>query len=74
MADLSGVDHYEVLQVSPRADRETIQRVFRYLAKRYHPDNRDSGDPDRFKQLLEAGEAPTTKGQPRGRQSILNYD
>jgi len=25
-------------------------------------------------QLLEAGEAPTTKGQPRGRQSILNYD
>jgi len=43
-----------VLQVSPRADRETIQRVFRYLAKRYHPDNRDSGDPDRFKQLLES--------------------
>jgi uncharacterized membrane protein len=28
----------------------------------------------RFKQILEAGEAPTTKGQPRGRQSILNYD
>jgi uncharacterized membrane protein len=28
----------------------------------------------RFKQLLEAGEAPTTEGQPRGRQSILNYD
>ena len=28
----------------------------------------------RFKQLLEAGEAPTTKGQSRGRQSMLNYD
>jgi uncharacterized membrane protein len=28
----------------------------------------------RFKQLLEAGEVPTTKGQPRGTQSILNYD
>jgi uncharacterized membrane protein len=28
----------------------------------------------RFKQLLEAGESPTTQGQPRGRQSILNYD
>jgi uncharacterized membrane protein len=28
----------------------------------------------RFKQLLEAGEAPTTKGQPRGRRSIFNYD
>ena len=28
----------------------------------------------RFKQLMEAGETPTTAGQPRGRQSILNYD
>ena len=54
MAHSPGTDHYEILQVSPRADRETIQRVFRYLAKRYHPDNHDSGDPDRFKQLLES--------------------
>lgn len=28
----------------------------------------------RFKQLMEAGEIPTIEGQPRGRQSILNYD
>jgi uncharacterized membrane protein len=28
----------------------------------------------RFKQLLEAGEVPTTAGQPRGKQSRLNYD
>jgi uncharacterized membrane protein len=28
----------------------------------------------RFKALMEAGEIPTTVGQPRGRQSILNYD
>ena len=28
----------------------------------------------RFKQLMETGEVPTTEGQPRGRQSILNYD
>jgi uncharacterized membrane protein len=28
----------------------------------------------RFKQLMETGEVATTKGQPRGRQSILNYD
>lgn len=27
-----------------------------------------------FKQLMEAGEIPTIKGQPRGKQSILNYD
>jgi len=24
--------------------------------------------------LLEAGEVPTTAGQPRGKQSLLNYD
>ena len=50
----SSADHYEVLQVSPRADQDTIQRVFRHLAKRFHPDNSQSGDGDRFKEILEA--------------------
>jgi curved DNA-binding protein CbpA len=54
MADLETPDYYEMLQVSPRADRDTIQRVFRHLAKRYHPDNPESGDSVRFKQLVEA--------------------
>jgi uncharacterized membrane protein len=27
-----------------------------------------------FKQLMEAGEIATTEGQPRGKQSVLNYD
>jgi len=54
MDDLENADHYEVLQVSPRADHETIQRVFRHLAKRFHPDNTDSGDPERFKVVMEA--------------------
>jgi len=47
-------DHYEVLQLSPRADQDTVQRVYRHLAKRYHPDNGESGDSERFKQVLEA--------------------
>jgi curved DNA-binding protein CbpA len=47
-------DHYEVLQVSSRADADTIQRVFRHLAKRFHPDNSESGDAARFKQLMES--------------------
>ena len=42
-------DHYEVLQLSPCADSETIERVYRLLAKRYHPDNRDSGDELQFR-------------------------
>jgi uncharacterized membrane protein len=28
----------------------------------------------RFKQIMETGEVPTTKGQPRGKRSALNYD
>jgi len=47
-------DYYEVLQVSPRADRDTIERVFRYLAHRFHPDNRETGDSDRFTEIAEA--------------------
>jgi curved DNA-binding protein CbpA len=47
-------DYYEILQVSPRADRETIERVFRHLAKRYHPDNQDSGNPELFTRIVEA--------------------
>jgi len=47
-------DFYEILQLSPRADRDTIERVFRYLAKRYHPDNKDSGDSETFTRIAEA--------------------
>jgi curved DNA-binding protein CbpA len=47
-------DYYEILQISPRADGETIERVFRLLAKRLHPDNTVTGDADRFAELLEA--------------------
>lgn len=47
-------DYYELLQVSPRADVETIRRVFRHLAKRLHPDNGDSGSSERFQMLMDA--------------------
>jgi curved DNA-binding protein CbpA len=47
-------DFYEILQLSPRADRDTIERVFRHLAKRYHPDNPDSGNADTFSGIAEA--------------------
>jgi curved DNA-binding protein len=46
------VDHYEVLQLSPNATEETVERVYRLLAKRYHPDNQSTGDPDKFSSVL----------------------
>jgi curved DNA-binding protein CbpA len=42
------VDYYELMQISPNAEPGTIQRVFRMLAARYHPDNPQTGDVDRF--------------------------
>jgi curved DNA-binding protein CbpA len=47
-------DFYEVMQVSANADPETIDRVYRLLAQRYHPDNQQTGDESRFRTLLEA--------------------
>ncbi|MFQ5529227.1 MAG: J domain-containing protein [Gemmatimonadota bacterium] len=52
----SFVDHYEVLHLSPNADSETIERVFRLLAKRYHPDNGASGDEAKFRDVHTAYE------------------
>lgn len=54
MSDSEFTDYYEVLQVSPNADAETIDRVFRHLAKRYHPDNPETGDSQRFQVLMDA--------------------
>jgi len=42
------IDYYELLQISPNAELETIQRVYKMLAGRYHPDNPETGDADRF--------------------------
>jgi curved DNA-binding protein CbpA len=47
-------DYYEVLQVSTSAETETINRVFRMLAQRFHPDNKQTGNETRFRTILEA--------------------
>ena len=49
-------DYYEILEISPNANSDTIQRIFRHLAKRYHPDNPDTGDALRFSEIMEAHE------------------
>jgi curved DNA-binding protein CbpA len=48
------VDYYELLQISPNAEIETIKRVYRLLAARYHPDNPETADYDRFVLLNDA--------------------
>lgn len=50
------VDLYEMLQLSPNASGETIERVYRLLAKRYHPDNQDTGNAQKFSEVHNAYE------------------
>jgi len=48
------IDYYELLQISPKAELGTIQRVYCFLAGRYHPDNPETEDPEKFLLLQEA--------------------
>jgi DnaJ-class molecular chaperone len=48
------VDYYEVLQISANAEPETVHRVYRLLAQRFHPDNIETGDEGKFHALSEA--------------------
>jgi len=52
--DKTFVDYYEMLRVSPGAELESIQRVHRALAARYHPDNKETGNLERFLKVNEA--------------------
>ena len=52
----STVNYYDLLQISPQAETETIERVYRLLAARYHPDNQETGDTERFRLIQEACE------------------
>jgi len=47
-------DLYETLEISPNASQETIERMFRYFAQRYHPDREGTGNAERFRRIAEA--------------------
>ncbi len=47
-------DYYEFLEISPQATQETIHRVYRFLAARYHPDHSATGNLEKFTQLTQA--------------------
>ena len=50
-------DYYESLGVSRDASRDEIQRAYRKLARKYHPDlNKAAGSEDKFKEINEAYE------------------
>jgi curved DNA-binding protein CbpA len=70
MPDREPVDYYEVLQMSPTAEPEMIHRIYRLLAQRFHPDNRETGDTDRFRVVHEAYET-LSDAQKRAAYDVL---
>jgi len=54
MSNSEFIDYYELLEVSPNANTATIEKIFRYLASRFHPDVDPSGNRVRFNKLVAA--------------------
>jgi curved DNA-binding protein CbpA len=66
------IDYYEVLQVSANAEPDTIHRIYRLLAQRFHPDNRETGDSSRFRTIQEAYDALSDPAR-RAKYDVLHH-
>jgi len=49
-------DHYALLGVDPRANQETIQAAYNALAQKFNPENKQTGDKDKFATVNQAYE------------------
>lgn len=54
MTESHSADLYELLELSPNASFETVERMFRFHAKRYHPDAGTTGNAEKFKRIISA--------------------
>ena len=65
------IDHYETLQISANAEPETIHRVYRMLAQRFHPDNKETGSANRFRLVSDAYEVLSVP-EKRARYDVVH--
>ena len=65
-------DYYEVLQLNPNAEQLVVTKVYRLLAAYYHPDNKQTGNEENFKQVLEAYEVLSDPAK-RSRYDLLYF-
>ncbi len=59
-------DHYLVLGVDPKSDTPAIQRAYAELKEKYHPDNRETGDPVKYEAIGLAFEVLSDPALRRG--------
>jgi curved DNA-binding protein CbpA len=64
-------DYYEVLQISPNAEPDTIHRVYRLLAQRLHPDNAETGNASQFRLITEAYQV-LSEPEQRARYDVVH--
>jgi curved DNA-binding protein CbpA len=56
-------DFYAILEISRTAAPEVIRAAYRALAKKYHPDNQETGNPTMFRAAKEAHDVLTDPAQ-----------
>ena len=49
-------DYYGILELNHGVDIEMISRAYKALVQRYHPDNQETGDVEKFMQVVKAYE------------------
>ena len=64
-------DYYDVLGISRSADKGTIKRAYRKLAKKYHPDT-NAGNAQAEEKFKEATEAYNVLSDPEKRNCMIS--
>lgn len=71
-------NYYETLEVDVKASKEIIDKAFKVLAKRYHPDTQDENKKEwaeaRFKEINEAYETLSNPDKKENYDAQLEYE
>ena len=71
-------NYYEILEVDVHASKEVIDKAFKVLAKRYHPDTQSEDKKtwaeEKFKKINEAYEVLSNPESRKKYDIELNYD
>src|SRR5580704_16377823 len=67
-------DHYALLGVEPRADSDTIQAAYAKLAQKYHPNNPETGDGEKFETVNLAYEVLSDPSLRAGYDKLKGID